>query len=1299
MSSTSTRSHARSLPLIEGQSRMAGSVAGASGDQAPEPRRFRPQVTRSLKARPRLAGFIALVAAGLVVTLALRMPHTYSAESLVYIEPMLMATLTDPGSGGFDQTRYSSYIEQQLQTVTRPDVLKSALDSLPDRKEWIFTGESEQSSVGRLQKALTVERVLSSYQISIRLSSDNAKTSADVVNAVTQAYLQSSRRDELAQADGRVRSLSEERERLKEELVSARQEQAGVGASLGVANPTGESGDPYDSQLVSLRTQLAAAREAHAFAAAQLDAVGGSGDQRQSGLTAAADEALNTEAGLSSMKNSVNARRAILAGQMAGLLPSNPQFKQDQDEIADLDRSLDLMTTKLRGNAERRIEDKLRSDVTRTIDVENRLNAELSELTARATGAAPRLQRANELATDIQRLTQRYGIVDEALRVLSLQTNGPAEARLVLAAAVPSAPEPSKRNLILLAALPLGLLCGVIVAVLARLRNGRIFRASDLEQITGFPPIAVLPARTDVSALTYDEYILRLAAGLESAYRISAARVFVVTAASSVTHTLPLLQAIGGKLEDLRLRVDLIAAGDLLMNAKEMVAFHAKPPLQGFQSDPVATESAASKLERLKTSSDIILVNAAPLLLSAGTEYAVRCADATLLVVESGNTLDEEVEASLKLLARLNPRGIALVLQDLSLVDAEASFQAVVRAMEQRNQSAAGVPAVLHPGNAVEPMLHDHELSQVQKPATATIVHDSRSEVAELFNVAVQSEVAPPVEVPQVSPETIRKEAGIPAVKAAIPTAKSIIEQLTQESSAAEISAEIVTVLSLSAENNILADEPVQIPQSFDAGIEIAAGSLHWLPKHGVVRADETKETTKADKILSEPGRGSVIPEQADDVVIAGGCKTATLIEVCQSHTIAESNTNTVNEDEQQPVGRYLRGETAQSELEVDTHSSTTGILKEQDVSAKRAWFSKLFRGDSPDKLRVIAQEESEAHENVNSGQRQNEAQGKNLSVQSLHIAEKKSEQSFGKVSEDAACWESAEATEGALVPSVSAANMTTQRERALIIPEPASTLSVPAVEEDEVSRAEEVPEVLLPTPDVIREAAVFEWPVQHRMRDQEEPYEPRTRSPQRELVSTGSDSGSGTYAAHGHEGADAMAGRPRMASDRSSFRGSAGSNYVARGPQLEESGKPSAQPPDIAGPHLSRFSAISAARAANLPQPQLHDEAEERFANAFSSEPLCTRSERSRMELPVRNIPDPADERERKAVSLPLQTQTSNSFETMPSPSEASRSSLAVDSGMTRRWGLLSKFQEGFTELGRHASELRNEPTPADRS
>ena len=420
---------------------------------------FRPQILRSLRMHPLLAGVVAAAVFVGLMGYALKMKPVYLAESVVYLEPTPAKLLADGTPATFDSAKYDAFAGEQMQLMQRPDVLAAAVASLPqsDRGE---LGPTLKAAVNELQANLKVAKVLNSYQVSLGLKGTDPAKIATIVNAVADAYLRAVHKETTTAADQRTQLLAEERQRIAGELQTARAEQAALGASIGVANAGGEGGNPYDAELAGVRMQLIEARAAHEAAAAQLSSLSGVGPHANGLAAAAADEVLAGDAGLSSMKAVISQRKASLNGQMTGMTPTNPIYKANQDEMADLDRTLDSATSELRVKAERRVQEKLRTDLERTGDVEARLNGELSRQILHATSAAPKLQRASEVTADIVRLDTRAATVEDALRALRMDQSGPGQVRIETPATAPSSPEPSRLKLLLLAALPLALLFG-----------------------------------------------------------------------------------------------------------------------------------------------------------------------------------------------------------------------------------------------------------------------------------------------------------------------------------------------------------------------------------------------------------------------------------------------------------------------------------------------------------------------------------------------------------------------------------------------------------------------------------------------------------------------------------------------------------------------------------------------------------------------------------------------------------------------------------------------------------------------
>lgn len=660
--------------------------------QTPSIPAFQPQVIRSVRMYPKLAACVAAVVLLALVGFALMQKSVYLAASQVDVEPTAAKVLSDPSAVTFDANKYENFLAEQIQLMQRQDVLTAAMTSLPASTYQMF-GATPAQAAEAIQTQMKVVRVASSYQVSISLKGTDPQKTADIVNAITSAYVAAVRKTTAEQSDQRAQLLGEERQRIETELQAARSEQTVLGASIGVANPTEESGNPFDAELNGIRSQLTEVRAAHDVAAAQLASLSGVGGARTDGLTAAADELIAGDAGLGSMKATISQRKAQLNEQMSGMTATNPIYKQDQNEIADLDRTLDRMTNDLRDKAARRLQDKLRTDLQRTGDIESRLNGQLARQIANATSAAPRLQRAGEVAADIKRLDARMAAVDDALRSLRMEVSGPSQVRLSLPATAPERPEASRKKLFLMIALPLALLFGAAAAILARKRDQHIYAGIDMEEVLGFPPLAVLPARADVSPRVFGEYVLRLAAGIESAYRNSGARTFLLTAVSMTTDIEPLATALTRKFEEIGVNVIVATAADMLLPVEESAATSAEASTAGAEdqarSGSVWSEGfVAANVAKMKAEHGLVLIDSEAILNCAQTEYVARCADATILMVECGVTTRQELFLAGELLHRLNVTGVGAVLEEVQLRYADVDFRKAIDALDRR-QSAA----------------------------------------------------------------------------------------------------------------------------------------------------------------------------------------------------------------------------------------------------------------------------------------------------------------------------------------------------------------------------------------------------------------------------------------------------------------------------------------------------------------------------------------------------------------------------------------------------------------------------------
>jgi uncharacterized protein involved in exopolysaccharide biosynthesis len=648
-------------------------------------------LVRSFRMHKVVAISVATVVFLALIWFALQRHPFYETSALIYVQPMNSKPITDTTGGAYDSGRYDTYIQQQYQTIARSDILSEAMKKAGPFT-WRYPGESEQSAISRLQHNLRVEREMGSYQLSITLGGNDPVAITKVVNAITETYIHKERADELAQSDQQLQILKEERQRILADLETSRQEQAQLSSNLGVADTTGENANPYDAQLGELRTQLASARAAHAVAEAQLASVSSKGTDSSDALNAAAEETGTNDAGLAALRQTISARRSVLATQMAQLTPKNPLYKQDEEELKRLNQTLETMSGELRAKSAQQLQAKLKLDVTRTADIEARLNHQLAQQTAIATGSTPKLQRAAALAADITRLQGRFNEVDNAISAIELEHNTSGLVHLVLPAEPPLRPKPSKKLLILAAAFPAAICFGMLAAFGLYKLDPKVYIGEDVGKVLRFQPMAVLPNLQEVDSKVMDEFMLRLVAGIDQAHSSGGARTYVFTAASSETNITELVSSLAVKMDRLGYRTMILRASDALQN--RVLAEEEVPKAWGetrltkpgeARLAHVRRESfVVENLERLKRNIDLLFIEALPLLSSAEAEFAARLADVTVLIAESAQTTRKELTSCLALVQRLHVSGIAAVLSDVSLRNADQEFIAVVRNVEGR---------------------------------------------------------------------------------------------------------------------------------------------------------------------------------------------------------------------------------------------------------------------------------------------------------------------------------------------------------------------------------------------------------------------------------------------------------------------------------------------------------------------------------------------------------------------------------------------------------------------------------------
>lgn len=408
----------------------------------------------------------------------------------------LTNALIDPG-----------YVDSQVEILTSDDLILSVVRSMKLAEDPEFNGSNpgivaliigkalslfgsdgpaskeriERGAVEAVQKNLKVERVLSTYVLSLSFRSVDANKAARITNAIADAYIvgaleakyQSTKRagEWLQQRSAELREQATASDRA---VQTFKAQNNIVGTSRGLMS---------EQQLGDVNTQLVQARAATAEAKARLDRIEAISDKDISQPTVT--DALNN-----TVITRLRAQYLDLAGQYADW--SSRYGKTHQASIALANRMDELR--KAIADEVHRIADSYRSEYeiakSRETSVEENMKTLVTQ--AGSTGQAQVKLRDLESAADTYR--NLYNNFLEKLQQATQNQSFPiSEARMISTAVKPDRKSSPRTVLVLLGGIVGGLCFGFGAAFSRELLSDVLRSPSDVEDEVGVKCLGVLP--------------------------------------------------------------------------------------------------------------------------------------------------------------------------------------------------------------------------------------------------------------------------------------------------------------------------------------------------------------------------------------------------------------------------------------------------------------------------------------------------------------------------------------------------------------------------------------------------------------------------------------------------------------------------------------------------------------------------------------------------------------------------------------------------------------------------------------
>ena len=640
----------------------------------------------SLLAHPRAALAAALCVGVLGAPLVwIKGTPQFASSALIHVAPRYMKNARDDLELELQSnTQYRQFVQQQIQTVRRRDVMTDALRRIEEAGgHWQLENESEARAVERLASQVQVAAVPDSYLVRIRVEGRRAEGLAAIANAVAQAFLQSARSESLYGADQRLKNLRERLAGVESELDRHLARRAEIARSLGVSTFVDTQLNPFDRLYVEAREGLATARRQRIEAESRLAAYGEKGAP-DPGIAAPAD-LVALDAGLNSLKANLYKRRAELTTAMSGLTDSHPAASAGKEEISEIDTEVAAQARRLDKNARAGVRAKLEAAVALTRRAEAELEREVEIERKRSSEHAARYNEALEIGVQVERLRKEQEQLLERANFFATESNSPGFVYLASAAATPEFPVAGGRRKLALALLGAALAAGLLAPVALDTLGRRLRGPVDAQRLLGFEPAGWLAATRVPGASAFNAgQLRRIAARLLREHDRHGTRVYALAGCRSDAATplaIELAQvcnALGARalVIQLKPRDDPRYAGDRpgLAQALTGEAAIADCVMPGTPDLPErircglatgtlpAIRRLPELLGQLPGGHDVVLLDAAPLAISPDTELALAAANGALLVIDAAGDRPRDVREALAILERIAPASAGAVM-------------------------------------------------------------------------------------------------------------------------------------------------------------------------------------------------------------------------------------------------------------------------------------------------------------------------------------------------------------------------------------------------------------------------------------------------------------------------------------------------------------------------------------------------------------------------------------------------------------------------------------------------------------
>lgn len=650
----------------------------------------------------------------------------YSVTATIYVAPRASNILQENKEQEIPSyQQYKQFVDQQAGTIARYDLLLATFKKMGDKRFlWQLPEETERRAAERLQAALVIKPVNDTYLLSVTLESDKKEGLEEIVNAVVENYVENAHEEQLVYASKeRIQLLYGERDKLQNIISEKKKQFASIAQELGVTTFVDNTVNPYDELLTNSQSAYSQAQRERMVAQANLLLFENPKDTKaSSALDAAVSEIIYKDPGLTSLKANMYERRSELVRLISGLDPKHPGYAQIKSQLEVIEADVVVATEQLTKNVKHMLLEERRSKVTLSTKIEQDLLNQISIQKKNAAGFSKLYNEGLTLNQDIKRFYSQLETVENRVSFLELESKAPGVIRIENLARPPEFPIRGGRKKLLIIMFVLGIIAGCIVPIMIDMLDKRIRTAGQVEKLLGYKPLAALleaNQNDEISQNNIAHQRRRLALALERERKQSGKSSSLVLLTSvvhnSAVTSLALALAMDYKKIDesaIVVEVNLLTSDARYVNKdnstglvnllsdSELTLSNVINPADAHYPDRIAVGISTENLlfgyqhlqkllEKISETYSVVILDAAPILYSADTEFFVSICDITLLLIAANQVKPGEIKRAVKLLERIDPKAIGFVVTRLEIFQGGGYYASMNKMYSQKETEEA----------------------------------------------------------------------------------------------------------------------------------------------------------------------------------------------------------------------------------------------------------------------------------------------------------------------------------------------------------------------------------------------------------------------------------------------------------------------------------------------------------------------------------------------------------------------------------------------------------------------------------